>query len=66
MPLPAPQSLTDEQVYAVTAYILSVDAIVPPDAVMDATTLPLVAMPNRDGFISWWPPPAATAAAPPA
>jgi mono/diheme cytochrome c family protein len=63
MPLPAPQSLTDEQVYAVTAYILSVDAIVPADAVMNAETLPLVEMPNRNGFINWWPGPPAPAPA---
>ncbi len=66
MPLNAPQSLTDEQVYAVTAYILSVDAIVPPDAVMNAETLPQVQMPNRNGFINWWPGPPETAAAAPA
>ena len=64
MPLNAPQSLTDEQVYAVTAYILSVDAIVPRDAVMNAQTLPLVEMPNRNGFVNWWPGPTAAAAAP--
>jgi len=57
MPLNAPQSLTDEQVYAVVAYLLSVDGIVASDAVLDATTLPLVEMPNRDGFVLWWPPP---------
>lgn len=65
MPLNAPQSLTDEQVYAVTAYLLSIDAIVPADAVMNAQTLPLVEMPNRNGFINWWPgPPDPTAPAP--
>ena len=57
MPLQAPQSLTNEEVYAVTAYILSVDDIVPPDAVLDAETLPEVEMPNADGFIAWWPEP---------
>ena len=57
MPLQAPQSLTNEEVYAVTAYILSVDGVVPPDAVLDAETLPAVEMPNADGFISWWPTP---------
>jgi cytochrome c len=51
MPLQAPQSLTDDEVYAVTAYLLSVDGIVPRDAVMDAGTLPAVRMPNRDGFV---------------
>lgn len=56
MPLDAPQSLTDDEVYAVTAYLLSIDAIVPADAVLDAASLPKVKMPNRDGFESWWPP----------
>jgi mono/diheme cytochrome c family protein len=57
MPLDAPQSLTDEEVYAVTAYVLSVDGIVPEDAVLDAASLPAVEMPNRDGFVPWWPEP---------
>jgi S-disulfanyl-L-cysteine oxidoreductase SoxD len=57
MPITAPQSLTNDEVYAVTAYILSIDGIVPPDAVLDAKSLPGVKMPNRDGFISWWPKP---------
>jgi S-disulfanyl-L-cysteine oxidoreductase SoxD len=51
MPLAAPDSLSDDQVYAVTAYILAEAKIIPPDAVMDAKTLPAVKMPNRDGFI---------------
>lgn len=51
MPLQAPQSLSDDEVYAVVAYLLSVDGIVPRDAVMDARSLPGVRMPNRDGFI---------------
>jgi len=55
MPITAPQSLSNDEVYAVTAYILSIDGIVPADAVMDAKTLPLVKMPNKDGFVSWWP-----------
>jgi cytochrome c len=55
MPPTAPQSLTHEEVYAVTAYLLSVDGIVPKDAVLDARTLPNVRMPNRDGFVSWEP-----------
>ncbi|OWS70844.1 c-type cytochrome [Polynucleobacter campilacus] len=50
MPHQAPQSLTDDQVYAATAYILYLNKIIPKDAVMDAKTLPLVKMPNRDGF----------------
>ena len=57
MPITAPQSLTNDEVYAVTAYILSIDGIIPADAVLDAKSLPKVKMPNRDGFVSWWPKP---------
>jgi len=60
MPLNAPQSLTDDQVYAVVAYLLSIDDIIPIGTVLDQTTLPLVVMPNRDGFVNWWPEPPAT------
>ena len=52
MPLPAPRSLTNDEAYALAAYILSVDKIVPADAVLDAASLPKVRMPNRDGFVS--------------
>jgi len=48
---------TDDEVYAVTAYILSIDGVVPQDAVLDAKSLPQVKMPNRDGFVRWWPVP---------
>jgi len=51
MPLNAPDSLTNDQVYAVTAYILSEAKIIPEDALMNAETLPKVEMPNRDGFV---------------
>ena len=51
MPHQAPQSLTDDQVYALTAYILYMNKIIAKDAVMNANSLPLVKMPNRDGFI---------------
>jgi hypothetical protein len=51
MPMNAPGSLTDDQVYALTAYILSQANIVSEDAIMSADTLPKVVMPNRDGFI---------------
>jgi len=57
MPISAPQSLSNDEVYAVTAYILSIDGIVSNDAVLDAKSLPRVRMPNRDGFVSWWPKP---------
>ena len=51
MPLTAPKSLTDDQVYAVSAYILSLNGIIGENDTMDARTLPAVRMPNRDGFI---------------
>ena len=53
MPMNAPGSLSDDQVYAVTAFILAQAKIVPGDAVMDARTLPAVQMPNRGGFV-WY------------
>lgn len=51
MPFTAPGSLSDNDVYAVSAYILSEAKIIKPGDVMDAKTLPKVVMPNRDGFI---------------
>jgi cytochrome c len=54
MPVSAPRSLTSHEVYALCAYILSVDGIVPKSAVLDAKSLPKVRMPNRDGFINVW------------
>jgi S-disulfanyl-L-cysteine oxidoreductase SoxD len=52
MPMSAPGSLTDDEVYALTAYVLSQANIVSEDAIMSADTLPKVVMPNRDGFIA--------------
>ena len=51
MPTTAPQTLSNEEVYAVTAYVLHLNGIVGPDAVMNAATLPSLKMPNRDGFV---------------
>ncbi|GAC1417778.1 MAG: hypothetical protein NVSMB5_08740 [Candidatus Velthaea sp.] len=51
MPFYAPQSLTDHEVYALTAYVLNLNDIVPKTAVLDASTLAAIKMPNRDGFI---------------
>ena len=53
MPTTAPQSLSDGEVYAVTAYVLHLNGIVDENAVLDAGTLPKVRMPNRDGFVDW-------------
>lgn len=51
MPFNAPGSLTGDEVYAVTAWLLWKNGIIRPDEVIDATALPRVRMPNRDGFI---------------
>jgi mono/diheme cytochrome c family protein len=50
-PFDNPGSLTADQVYAVTAYLLHRNGIIGEQEVMDAKTLPLVKMPNRDGFV---------------
>lgn len=51
MPQNAPGSLTANEVYAVTAYLLHLNGLVGEQAVMDATTLPAVRMPARDRFV---------------
>jgi mono/diheme cytochrome c family protein len=53
MPLNEPKSLTDDQVYAVSAYILQLNGLIAANDVMDARSLPAVRMPNRDGFITF-------------
>jgi hypothetical protein len=53
MPLNASKSLSDDEVYAVSAYILQLNGIIGEAEVMDARTLPQVQMPNRDGFINF-------------
>jgi cytochrome c len=50
-PFDKPGSLTDEEVYALTAWLLFRNNIIPADQVIDADTLPKVRMPNRDGFV---------------
>jgi cytochrome c len=55
MPYTQTQSLTNEQVYAVTAYLLHLNGIIGPQDAMTAQTLPQVKMPNRDNFIVVYP-----------
>ena len=50
MPFSAPGSLSNDDVYAVTAYLLNQAGIVPDGATMNKNTLPKVEMPNRSGF----------------
>jgi hypothetical protein len=52
MPMNAPQSLTNDEVYAVTAYIYNLNGLVPADAVVDSKYLAAMKMPNRDAFIT--------------
>ncbi|MBT8447630.1 MAG: cytochrome c, partial [Gammaproteobacteria bacterium] len=51
MPMTAPGSLTADETYALTAYLLFLNDIVGPDQRLDAAALAAVVMPNRDGFI---------------
>ena len=51
MPPKQEGSLSASDVYALTAFILYRNEIVPEGQVLDAASLPKVKMPNRDGFI---------------
>ena len=52
MPFNAPGSLADQQVYALTAFLLAANGVVPQDTVLDKASLAALRMPNRDGFTS--------------
>ena len=51
MPQNAPQSLSNEDVYAVSAYILHLNGLLPADAVLDARSMAAIKMPNRNMFV---------------
>jgi cytochrome c len=51
MPQNAPQSLSNEDVYAVSAYILNLNGLLPADATLDAKRLSEIKMPNRSMFV---------------
>ena len=55
MPYNMPRSLSDDEVYALTAYILALNKLIGDGDVMDAKSLPQVKMPNRDNFIMPYP-----------
>ena len=55
MPFTAPRSLSDDEVYALTAYILAENKLIDAKDTMNAETLPKVKMPNRDNFIIRFP-----------
>jgi len=52
MPFNAPRSLSPDQIYAISAYILYLNHVIPQSTVLSRTTLPLIKMPNRNGFIT--------------
>jgi len=53
MPYNESKSLTDDEIYAVVAYILNLNGIIADNDTMDAQTLRKVKMPNRDGFVTF-------------
>ncbi len=55
MPWQQPRSLTNDEVYSLTAYILAQNKLIGENDTMNAETLPKVKMPNRDGFIVRFP-----------
>jgi cytochrome c len=55
MPWRQPRSLSNDEVYALTAYILSINNLIGGNETMNAQSLPKVRMPNRDGFIVRFP-----------
>ena len=54
MPPDAPGSLKDNEVYALVAYLLVLNELIPADASIDATSLPKVKMPAHDRFVPDW------------
>jgi len=51
MPQNAPQSLSNDDLYAVSAYVLNLNGLLASDLTLDAGTLSAIKMPNRDGFV---------------
>jgi S-disulfanyl-L-cysteine oxidoreductase SoxD len=55
MPYPQPRTLSNEETYALTAYVLYLNKLIGENETMSAQTLPKVKMPNRDNFIIKFP-----------
>jgi cytochrome c len=51
MPLTTPGSLTNDEVYSLTAYLLAANQVIPVTASLDAATLEAVRMPYVDRFV---------------
>ena len=55
MPWPTPHTLSDDETYALCAYLFAANKLIGPEETMNAQTLPKVKMPNRDNFIIKFP-----------
>jgi S-disulfanyl-L-cysteine oxidoreductase SoxD len=55
MPFTQPRSLSDQEVYALCAYLLEENKLIGENDEMNAATLPKVRMPNRDNFVIQFP-----------
>jgi S-disulfanyl-L-cysteine oxidoreductase SoxD len=55
MPWPTPRTLSNDEVYAICAYLFAGNKLIPDDEPMNAQTLPKIKMPNRDNFIIRFP-----------
>lgn len=55
MPYLTPMSLSDDDYYAITAFLLNKNDIIAADTELNRNTLPDIAMPNRDGFVNAYP-----------
>ena len=55
MPFTTPETLSNDETYALTAYLLYLNGIIDEDDEMNARSLARVHMPNEDGFIVAWP-----------
>ena len=55
MPFNAPKSLSNDEVYALTAYVLYLNGVIGNTTVVDAASLPKIQMPNRNGFVLFAP-----------
>ena len=55
MPYQMPKTLSNDELYALSAYILSLNKIIGENDAMNKESLPKVRMPNRDGFVSKYP-----------
>ena len=51
MPMNAPESLTSDEVYAVSAYVLYLNGLLPENTTLDAKSMAEIKMPNRNGFM---------------